>query len=218
MSEKDVVRPVEDFGKDLGLVHEVVVTGRKVGAGRDFWARLAHDEAFFRRVVELDAPQAALLQLVGTISVPAMPKLGKVRDLFVVNTKEDARCKISYVRQNFHAWFDEMDVLAFAGSTLCCQTLMRNACDSDILQALGGEVKAETNLAEIYWLMEQQRNGGDGIPLADGRANIFYVRDKNRVLRAVCIRCFDDGWSVFTDGVGRDSWHSVGRVFSRSPR
>ena len=39
-----MVRPDEDFGKDHGLIHEAVVTGRKVGAGQDFWAKLAHDE------------------------------------------------------------------------------------------------------------------------------------------------------------------------------
>ena len=39
------------FGKDLGLVHEAVVTGRKVGAGCTFWAALAHDEDLFRRIV-----------------------------------------------------------------------------------------------------------------------------------------------------------------------
>jgi hypothetical protein len=48
----NTVRP-EDFGKDLGLIHEVVVTGRKVGAGCRFWARLAHDEDLFRRVFAL---------------------------------------------------------------------------------------------------------------------------------------------------------------------
>ncbi len=39
------------FGKDLGLMSEVVVTGRKVGADRQFWSRLAHDEAKFREIV-----------------------------------------------------------------------------------------------------------------------------------------------------------------------
>lgn len=43
----------EEFGKDLGLVHEAVITGRKIGVGRDFWSRLAHDEDLFRRIVSL---------------------------------------------------------------------------------------------------------------------------------------------------------------------
>jgi hypothetical protein len=40
------------FGEDHGLIHEVVVTGRRVGAGREFYSRLAHDESLFRRTVQ----------------------------------------------------------------------------------------------------------------------------------------------------------------------
>jgi len=41
----------EKFGSDMGLVHEAVVTGRKVGASRSFWKGLAHDEQFFQEVM-----------------------------------------------------------------------------------------------------------------------------------------------------------------------
>lgn len=40
-----------EFGTDHGLIHEAVVTGRKVGAGKDFWAILAHSEELFAKVV-----------------------------------------------------------------------------------------------------------------------------------------------------------------------
>jgi len=43
----------EEFGKDLGLIQEAVLTGRKVGANKEFWARIAHDQTFFERVIEL---------------------------------------------------------------------------------------------------------------------------------------------------------------------
>ena len=49
---KDIVRQ-SDFGKDISLVHEMIVTGRKVGAGSDFYAVLAHDEGLFHRVMEM---------------------------------------------------------------------------------------------------------------------------------------------------------------------
>lgn len=42
-----------EFGKDLGVVHEAVVTGRKVGAGRLFWSSLAHNQDFFKEVLQL---------------------------------------------------------------------------------------------------------------------------------------------------------------------
>ncbi len=49
-----MVRPVAEtaeFGKDHGLIHEMIVTGRKVGAGREFYSALAHDEALFKKAV-----------------------------------------------------------------------------------------------------------------------------------------------------------------------
>ncbi len=46
-----MVRPDNDFGRDYGLIHEAVVTGRKAGAGREFWAQLAHDRTLFEKVV-----------------------------------------------------------------------------------------------------------------------------------------------------------------------
>ena len=39
-----------DFGRDLGLIHEAVITGRKAGWGQIEWAKLAHDEAMMRKI------------------------------------------------------------------------------------------------------------------------------------------------------------------------
>lgn len=44
----------ENFGRDLGLMHEVIVTGKKVDFTRHNWASLAHDEYFFTRVRRLE--------------------------------------------------------------------------------------------------------------------------------------------------------------------
>ncbi len=43
----------EIFGQDNGLIHEAVITGRKVGAGRKFWSSLAHNQTLFEEVVDL---------------------------------------------------------------------------------------------------------------------------------------------------------------------
>jgi hypothetical protein len=48
-----------DFGKEIGLVHEAVVMGRKVGADKDFWKILAHNEEMFRKVVEIVSARPA---------------------------------------------------------------------------------------------------------------------------------------------------------------
>jgi hypothetical protein len=42
-----------NFGKDFGVVHEAVITGRKVGADEKFWAKLAHNEDLFSRFVKV---------------------------------------------------------------------------------------------------------------------------------------------------------------------
>lgn len=39
------------FGSDYGLVHEAIVTGRKVGAGEEFWTALT-DETLFRKAMD----------------------------------------------------------------------------------------------------------------------------------------------------------------------
>lgn len=42
---------MNSFGKDLGLIHEAVITGRKVGATERFWAALAHRKDVFKKTV-----------------------------------------------------------------------------------------------------------------------------------------------------------------------
>ena len=43
---------VSDFGKELGVIHEALIVGRKVGAGHVFWKRLANDPDKFRKIME----------------------------------------------------------------------------------------------------------------------------------------------------------------------
>jgi len=55
---KSTVRPEKhnptaeenQFGRDHGLIHEVIITGRKLGAGKEFWSDLAHDPHLFKQV------------------------------------------------------------------------------------------------------------------------------------------------------------------------
>jgi len=58
MKEKEIIeRPVyshvDDLGRDRDLIHEAVMAGCKVGAGREFWAKLARDKGLFLDVVKL---------------------------------------------------------------------------------------------------------------------------------------------------------------------
>lgn len=49
--DTNTVRQPEPFGTDHGVIHEMIVTGRNVGADKEFYSKLAHDIALFRRVV-----------------------------------------------------------------------------------------------------------------------------------------------------------------------
>lgn len=75
---ESMARQDQNFGKDYGLIHEAIVTGRKVGAGHGFWSKIAHDEDLFRRVVEFVDARSALSVVVNyDLSLNGMIKAGK---------------------------------------------------------------------------------------------------------------------------------------------
>ena len=65
-------------------------------------------------------------------------------------------------------------------------------------------------------MMKKQPRGKKGLLLTDGWANIFYVRDKNGVLRAVSVDWNGDGWHVF--GCRTDYTVAWGGGSKSSPR
>jgi hypothetical protein len=90
--------------------------------------------------------------------------------------------------------------------------------DGPIIAELGGADKSETTLSEMFFLMEKQGKGEDGVLLNNGYdANIFYVKDTAGVLRAVYVGWRGDGWSVDADSVGVPGrWDDGFQVFSRN--
>ncbi len=177
-------------------------------------AKVDRDE--FRRVIGL----GILLESIGLVIIPATTEPFVAKDKFVVNTKRNATVKISAVWDNFTSWF-----LSGAGKTedpigeqtLRYHKLRKSSVDGPIITELGGEVKVETTLSEMFSLMEKQKHGEDGVLLNNGYANIFYIRDQNGVLRAVCVDWVGDGWYVRAGSVERPGgWSGGNRVFSRN--
>src|SRR3989344_7808693 len=62
-----------DFGRDHGLIHEAVVTGRRAGWGSDEWARLAHDAGLMRKLRQVLIGQAIITVSEHRINLDADP-------------------------------------------------------------------------------------------------------------------------------------------------
>ena len=165
-------------------------------------------------------PIPSILELVSTIVVNATTGKLVAKDKFVVNTKCNAPVKISYLGDNFKAWFlngDSKTEDLISEQTLRYHKLRQSSVDSPIIAELGGEAKAETTLSEMFSLMERQKHGADGVLLNNGWANIFYIKGSGHVLRAVCVHWDGVGWDVDAFSVRHPSrWNDGRQVFSRN--
>ncbi len=165
-------------------------------------------------------PTPSILELVSTVGVAATTSKLVAKEKFVVNTKRNAPVKISYLGNNFTAWFlngDGKTKDPISEQTLRYHKLRKSSVDGPIIEELGGEAKAETTLSEMFSLMEKQKHGEDGVLLNNGYANIFYIRDSAVVLRAVDVHWSDVGWDVDANSVENPlRWRGGFRVFSRN--
>ena len=161
-----------------------------------------------------------ILELISTIKVNATTSKFVAKEKFVRDTGRKAKVKISYLGDNFTSWFLNGDGKIedpISEQTLCCHKLREFSVDGPIITELGGEAKAETTLSEMFSLMEEQGKGEDGVLLNNGYANIFYVKDRSGVLRAVHVYWDVDGWDVSARSVERPfRWHDGRQVFSRN--
>lgn len=157
------------------------------------------------------------LELVGTVTIPAITTVFVAADRFVVNISHDAPMRISYLSRDFKEWFLGKTEEPVQETTLGYHKLHRLSVDGPIIAELGGEAKAETTLSEMFSLMEKQQKRGEGGVLLDGGlANVFYIRDVSGSLRGVRVRWRYHGWSVRARSVGFPyRWDIARRVFSR---
>lgn len=161
-----------------------------------------------------------LLDLVGTVTTSATPGKFVAKDKFVVNVKPNAPVKISGLGTSFAKWYlsgDGKTEDPISEQMLRYHKLRKSSVDGPIITELGGEEKSETTLTEMFSLMEKQKSGEDGVLLNNGYANIFYIRDQNGVLRAVCVYWRGGGWRVFAlELEDPGAWRGGDQVFSRN--
>ena len=160
---------------------------------------------------------AVLGTIVSTFTVPATTEKFVAKDKLKVDTSKKAAVKISYLGDDFRAWFIGKTEDQFIGSTVYGRKLKKDSVDSPILAELGGNEAAETTLTELYAAMAAQPNGESGNLLNGGWANIFYIKDVNGILRAVDARWSVDGWYLDAISVEDTSrWLAGRRAFSRN--
>jgi hypothetical protein len=161
-----------------------------------------------------------LLEPVSTVATSATTGAFVAKEKFIQDTGRKAKVKVSYLGDNFIAWFLKGKGKTedpITEQTLRYGKLRKSSVDAPILAELGGEAKAETTLTGVFFLMEKQASGEEGVLLNNGWANIFYVKDNAGVLRAVGVRWNDDGWIVNAYSVENPfSWDGGIRVFSRN--
>jgi len=165
-------------------------------------------------------PTPSILELVSTVVVPATTSMFVAKEKFVRDTDRKAKVKISYLGDNFTEWFlsdygKTEDLIT--EQTLRYHKLRQFSVDGPIITELGGEVKAETTLSEMFSLMKKQKNGEGGVLLNNGWANLFYIRDIAGVLRAVRVFWYVGGWFVYAYSVENPfRWYDGSQVFSRN--
>lgn len=99
-------------------------------------------------------------------------------------------------------------------------SLSSYSSDEQVLAALGGERQVETAFIEVLALLILQPSGEKGTLLTNGLANLFYIRDKDDVLRALRILWFGyyNGWSIRARSTrGLIKCRTGNQVFSRMP-
>ncbi|OGJ00975.1 hypothetical protein A3G53_02920 [Candidatus Nomurabacteria bacterium RIFCSPLOWO2_12_FULL_44_11] len=200
---------LDKAGFSAALVQQIVNSKRNRMA-ETMYASLVVEEP-----VATPAP-TPLLELVGTYIAPMNTWAFVASEKFVVDTSRRAPVKISYLGDNFRAWVLGKIEEPGRATELRYSRLTKRSVDKPILDAIG-EGKTEVALTDVFAMMAAQPNGGEGVLLHDGRANIFYVRDQNGVLRAVLVHWYDGGWYVNALSVESPlTWSADDRVFSRN--
>jgi len=158
-----------------------------------------------------------IIDFLGTFLIPATTSEFIIREKFVIDTSCKAEVKISFLGDNFKGWFLDKREKSIVEQILKYSRLLKCSTDRSIIADLGGEVKAEVTLSELFYLMKIQGKGEEGILLTNGYANVFYVKDTACVLRAVHVHWHGGGWHVIADSVeAQDVWSEGRQVFSRS--
>lgn len=195
-----------EFGKDHGLIHEVVVTGRKAMWDAKIWAKLAHSEKRMREVREYLLDNASI--------VPNRPAAEKKQPKLLVPDGNYSAVEIAerhdpaafyqtrsglYVYDDFHTRIVAAAKPTDAGTKwqkLPRFKLGRNGTGDEMKTARPRSVWSATEFCP--WLaakLSKQAEGKDGEFLNNDWANLFLVEGAGGVF-VVYVYCGVGEWRV----------------------
>jgi hypothetical protein len=137
-------------------------------------------------------PKAPLLQPLETAIVPASTAPLVIRDFF----EKNSQVIFARVYLEFKNRFFDKTEKPIAEVTYQKYKLLEIAPDGPIIASLGGEAKVEGTVTAVLALLQRQAKGEAGFLQTNGYANIFYSRDKKKVLCAIRLSWAPDGWLI----------------------
>ncbi|MFH1608681.1 MAG: hypothetical protein ABH951_01525 [Patescibacteria group bacterium] len=154
-----------------------------------------------------------LKKVVSGISLEATESL-KLRDFF--KTKDGGGI-FAYVDSDIFGWFDN-EVKNSSVKELASYEFTEDISEENIVSdAKVGGIYEEVDFAHIKQICERHISKGEKFLLEDGKANLFWVRNKNGELCMVDVYLDDDGWSVSVDKFdAADKWYAGHRSFFRN--
>ncbi len=156
-----------------------------------------------------------ILEVLGTVNVPTTEDFvvrSYIRDM------ETRSNRIIDIEDKFKEWFFDQTAGINQESKIQYHRLWKQSNDISIIAELGGGEKVETTTAEMLVLLNRQLGGTKGALSTEGYWNIFFIRDRCCVLRAVFCRWLGDNWKLSAAllGVRGKRFFDYSQVFSRN--
>ena len=162
-----------------------------------------------------------LLKQIGAIGMPQSDEKFVVSERFARNTGPNVPVKILSVDSNFKKWFWGMDSPFLKKEVIGFYDLQYDSLDAPIITELECKTAVDIaiNFAELYILMKRHADGERLILFDKGevKGNIFYVLDKQGILRSVNIQWDNKerGWEITAYTINNSrNWGAGCRVFS----
>jgi hypothetical protein len=163
---------VVEFGKEVTLLGEVVVTGRKVGADKAFWSKLAHDQELFAKIVAFSRQTFSLIEDLAWDNRINGRSWKLLRDL--VDDKGEFKPELLNILEAGERYIDEADAAARIYEEGNC---------------LAGQRHAEAMLRDPAKIPEEFKSYELLFP-----GTVW--QDSRGVKYVACLRCYKDIWAM----------------------